>query len=369
MRRIASSARLGFSSSSARPRAPRPLVRPAPLQRTVAPAGALQLRSRQRLLTLVLLASLIQLPLVAQSGPLLERLQERRAQKAQADQPETAMQDPYGAAVARAVSDGKVLRDLAYGADPKHRLDVYLPTTATPGAATAPVILMVHGGGWRMGDKRHSKVVDNKVKRWVTKGFVLVSINNRLLPQADPLQQAHDVARALAYVQQNAPRWGANPQAVVLMGHSAGAHLVALVATSPDLAQGLGAAPWLGTVALDSAAMDVARIMQSKHFGLYDPAFGTDPTYWRSVSPTQLITAQAKPILAVCSSQRAESCAQAQTLAQHAAQVGAKVQVLPQALSHSEINAQLGTEGAYTTAVERFMASLAPELAKALSAQ
>ncbi|QDL55831.1 alpha/beta hydrolase [Rhodoferax aquaticus] len=346
----------------------RPFSRPIPLLRPVAAPRYLQPRVRNRLLTGALWVSLSVLPQVAQSGPLWDRLQERRAMKEQAQGPEQVVQDPYGASAKVALTKGKVLHDLAYGTDAKQRLDVYMPASAKVGSPVAPVILMVHGGAWRIGDKRHSQVVENKVTRWVGKGFVLVSINNRLLPQTDPLQQAHDVARALAYVQTHAPSWGGNPQSVVLMGHSAGAHLVALLAAYPRLAQDLGATPWLGTVALDSAAMDVTRIMQVKHMGLYDPAFGTDPAYWASVSPTQLLTAHSLPILAVCSSERADSCVQARALAQRGAQVGSRVQVLPQALSHIEINAQLGVPGVYTTAVEQFMASLSPELAQWLAA-
>lgn len=56
-------------------------------------------------------------------------------------------------------------------------------------------------------------------------GYALVSTNYRLSPAAHPLEQADDVARALALVQQQAPQWGADPRRLVLMGHSAGAHL------------------------------------------------------------------------------------------------------------------------------------------------
>jgi acetyl esterase/lipase len=96
-----------------------------------------------------------------------------------------------------------VLRDLAYGGDLHQRLDVYRPKLASE--APAPVLFMVHGGAWHLGDKATPEVVANKVAHWVSRGFVLVSVNYRMLPEADPLQQADDVARALAFAQAKGP--------------------------------------------------------------------------------------------------------------------------------------------------------------------
>ncbi len=303
----------------------------------------------------------------ASAGPLLDRLKERIAAKAQNPATEQTLEDPYGAdqASAAATSSRKVLRDVPYGSDPKQRMDVYLPALAQ-GNGPTPVIFMVHGGGWRTGDKRMGRVVDNKTARWLPKGFVFVSVNNRLLPEADPLDQVRDVAQALAVAQGQASAWGADPEQFILMGHSAGAHLVALLAASPTLGSAAGAKPWLGTVALDSAALDVAPIMQRKHYKLYDPAFGTDPAFWKAASPLQQLHAGAKPLLAVCSSRREESCEQARGFVAQAVRLGVRAQVLPQDLSHGEINEQLGASGRYTQAVEEFLASLSAPVASRL---
>ena len=309
----------------------------------------------------------------AAAGPLLDRIKERHAARQESRQaergpgsPEQQLDKPYGDERSpSAAAHRKVLRDLPYGSDPKQRMDVYLPA---PGAGTglAPVIFMVHGGAWRTGDKRMARVVDNKTARWLPRGLVFVSVNNRLLPEADPLDQVHDIAQALAVAQAQATSWGADPQQFVLMGHSAGAHLVALLAASATLGSEAGARPWLGTVALDSAALDVLPIMQGKHYKLYDPAFGTDPTFWRTVSPLQQLQSGAKPVLAVCSSRRTESCDQARAFVAHASQLQVRAQVLPQDLSHGDINEQLGLPGDYTTAVEGFLSSLSPVLASRL---
>ena len=95
------------------------------------------------------------------------------------------------------------------------------------------------------------------------------------------------------------------------MGHSAGAHLAALLATTPSLSLGMVSTPWLGTVLLDSAALDVVKIMEASHARFYDRAFGRDPEYWKSASPFNALTGAGKPILAVCSTERADSCTQA----------------------------------------------------------
>ncbi len=65
-----------------------------------------------------------------------------------------------------------------------------------------------------------------------------------------------DVARALAAVQARAGEWGGDASRVVLMGHSAGAHLVALLSADPTRAAAEGAGPWRSAVVLDSAAID-----------------------------------------------------------------------------------------------------------------
>jgi len=156
-------------------------------------------------------------------------------------------------------------------------------------------------------------------------------------------------------VQRLAPSWGADPARVVLMGHSAGAHLVAMLGASPTLAQRAGARPWLGTVALDSAALDLGALMRQPHARFYDRVFGTDPTGWAAASPTELLTAGAPPMLLLCSTQRVDgSCRQAQRFAARANARGVRASVSEQDLSHLEINARIGLPGPQTDAVQAF---------------
>jgi acetyl esterase/lipase len=243
-------------------------------------------------------------------------------------------------------------------------MDVYLPPA---GQAIQGVIFMVHGGGWKHGDKQHHKVVNNKVARWVPKGLALVSINYRMLPEAPVQTQADDVRQALAQAQRLAPQWHAPADRFVLMGHSAGAHLVSLVSANPSQALAQGARPWLGVVSLDTAATNVPQLMSRRHASLYDDAFGTDPAYWQAMSPWHQLSAHTPPWLLVCSTERPDHpCPLARDFVAKAQALGSRGEVHPEALSHSEINDQLGLPGPYTDAVERFMAGLHPALAQAL---
>ena len=264
---------------------------------------------------------------------------------------------------AAATPDGvKVLRNVAYGPDKLQAMDVYLP----PDAKAAPVILMVHGGAWRIGDKQHPPVVENKVARWVPNGFIFVSVNYPMVPDSDPVEQADHIARALAAAQTAAPAWGGDPARFILMGHSAGAHLVSLLNADPSRATRLGAKPWLGTVSLDSGALDVPAIMTHRHARLYDEAFGDDPALWEASSPIHHLTKGSPPWLGVCSSNRRASCETNRIYADKSAELGARAEILGEPLSHGEINGELGKPGAYTDAVEAFMASRDPDVAALL---
>ena len=241
--------------------------------------------------------------------------------------------------------------DVTYGPDARQRFDVYAPADAH----NAPVIFMVHGGGWRIGDKSNRRMFENKVNYWVPKGYVFISINYRMLPAADPLEQARDVARALATAEEKAATWGGDRRKFILMGHSAGAHLVGLIATSSQFATELRGATWRGAVLLDSAALDVPRLMRRRHLPLYDDAFGGNVSFWRKTSPYDQLHGRVEPLLAVCSTRRMDSCPQAFDFVAKAKSFGTRASVLQENLSHEQVNETLGERSAYTEEVDRFI--------------
>ena len=257
--------------------------------------------------------------------------------------------------VAAAMNDlqVRVERDLAYGQHPAQRLDVYLP-----GSVKGPILLIVHGGAWSRGDKRSAALVIAKVRHWTARGFVVAFTNYRLLPDAQPLEQARDVGRALTLVQRRAPAWGANGSQVVLLGHSAGAHLAVLLSADPALAREQGADGWLGTVALDCPAFDVPGLMGQPHARLYDRAFGQHTAYWRTVSPLHVLARDAPPMLAICSRRSPDACLRAQAFAARAARIGVKVEVQGVDLGHTDLDRRLGLPGPYSDLVDRWIGSL-----------
>src|SRR5262249_28651835 len=116
----------------------------------------------------------------------------------------------------------KLRRSLPYTDTKNERqtLDVYAPTEGKD----HPVVVWIHGGGWQAGDK---KDVQKKPQALVDKGFVLVSINYRLLPEVTIKQMAEDVAKAIRWVHDHAKDYGGDPDTLFVMGHSAGAQLAA----------------------------------------------------------------------------------------------------------------------------------------------
>lgn len=119
-----------------------------------------------------------------------------------------------------------VLKDVPY-AEPKNErqtLDVYAPA----GAKNRPVVVWIHGGGWKEGDK---KGFAKKALAFVAKDYVFVATNYRFRPTVTVKEMTEDVARAVRWVHEHAKEFGGDPNAVVVMGHSAGAQLAALVCT------------------------------------------------------------------------------------------------------------------------------------------
>lgn len=170
------------------------------------------------------------------------------------------------------------------GVEPKlTSLDLY----AAPNATNAPVLVWVHGGGWARGDKAQ---VAGLPAAFVREGFVVASVNYRLAPAVKFDAQAQDVAAAIAWMRKHASEYGAAPEKIFLMGHSAGAHLVALVATDESYlkAHGLSLSVLRGVVPLDTEAYDLKGF--AARFGgklpeLFAAPFTQDPATWAKASP------------------------------------------------------------------------------------
>ena len=115
-----------------------------------------------------------------------------------------------------------VTRDLAYGADARHLLDVFEPQTT---GAARPVLMFVHGGGFVAGDKhRPGSPYQDNVALWAVRhGMIGVNMTYRLAPQHPWPAGAMDVGAAVAWVRAQIARHGGDPDRIILMGTSAGA--------------------------------------------------------------------------------------------------------------------------------------------------
>jgi acetyl esterase/lipase len=266
------------------------------------------------------------------------------------------LRDPAPAAAQ--ASDPVAMREIAYGTHPRQRFDVHLPAQPTH----APTIFFVHGGGWQRGDKAMGGSIETKQRRWTAAGAIVISTNYRLVPDADPVEQARDIARAVAKAQATVARLGGDPDAFVLMGHSAGAHLIALLAASPAMARDAGVRPWRAAVLLDAGTIDVVARLERGAPQLFENAFGTDPAFWRAASPLHQLRAKTAPILAVCASGRRDACDDNRVFVDKARGLGGRAELLAKPLSHMAINRDLGEDNAYTREVEAFLRSVGVSL-------
>ncbi len=250
-------------------------------------------------------------------------------------------------------------KPIAYGTDAVQKIDLYTPDAVRP-AQGYPLLVYVHGGGWRNGSKG---MVQQKPEFFNDQGWAFASIGYRLLPDAPVEQQAADVAAAIAKLTREAGSLGIDPDRIIVMGHSAGAHLAALVGTDPAwLKADMGRLA--GVILLDGAGYDVARQMQQGGLltsQIYEPAFGTDPARQARLSPTQHAAAPNAPrwlILHVA--RREDAAAQSSALASSLRKAGTSVQLEAlEDVSHMTINRELGQDGtAQTQLVQAFLAAI-----------
>lgn len=243
---------------------------------------------------------------------------------------------------------------LSYGPEPLQALDFWRARTAS-----APLTVFVHGGGWRAGDKNVSSRTW-QVPFFLSKGHGFASVNYRLVPDVGVAQQAEDVARAFKVLVDRADALGVDRTRIILMGHSAGAHLVALVATDERYLRqvGLQASDIAGVVLLDGAGYDVPRQLAAAGPMLrrtYLMAFGEDPAQQRALSPISHVAAPNARAFLVLHVQRPDAAEQSRALADALRQTGTRADVhgLPGEgrSGHREINVEIGDPSYPGTAI------------------
>ena len=199
--------------------------------------------------------------------------------------------------VGRAADDKKAdaavetIKDIAYydgkDADPvRHKLDLYLPK----GKKDFPVVLFVHGGTWKSGKKDLYTQLGEVFAR---NGVGMVIINYRLSPAVQHPGHVQDVAKAFAWTVHNIAKYGGRPDELFISGHSAGGHLVALLATAENYlkAEKIDLDKIKGVIAL-SGVYTISG-------GRLNQAFGEDPKVHEEASPLKHVKTGLPPFLIV----------------------------------------------------------------------
>jgi arylformamidase len=237
-----------------------------------------------------------------------------------------------------------VHRDLPYAGttNEKQTLDVYSPAEGTG----HPIVFWIHGGGWQHGDKSE---VDNKPPAFVDKGFVFVSTNYRLFPGVTPKVITEDVAKAFRWTHDHAADYGGDPNLIVVMGHSAGAQLSALICTDDRYlkAEGLSLSMVKGCIPVDGDTYDLPMqiaTVEKKRKDFFTRAFGDEKSQ-KDLSSVMHV-ARGKnipPFLIIHVAEHPETKAQAQRLEKALQEAGVSAMLFAaEGTNHVKLNANMG---------------------------
>ena len=142
--------------------------------------------------------------------------------------------------------------DLAYGSHPRQKVDVYLPSQSLAAKALtaggAPMVVFFYGGSWSSGDRADYRFVGEAL---ASQGIAVVVADYRLSPEVRYPVFLQDSAQAMRWAFENAQKYGANPNRIFVMGHSAGAYNAAMLALDKRWLAGAGLSParlagWIG---------------------------------------------------------------------------------------------------------------------------
>ena len=234
-------------------------------------------------------------------------------------------------------------------------LDVYYDSDKLN--ESLPVIVWVHGGGWCIGDKANQ--MENKKDLFAKLGYILVSVNYRLSPFPFETNNPNrimfpkhniDVADAVKWVYNHIADYGGNPNKLALMGHSAGAHLVALTGTNHRFLQqaGVPISSIKGVAVIDIWLYDVYEHIQNlPPVDMYINAFGTDPQLNIDASPIRHIqTGVAYPKYFIVKRGTPDRIQDADDFISALQQANVDVSQLEGSVySHTEINNAIGKQG------------------------
>jgi acetyl esterase/lipase len=204
---------------------------------------------------------------------------------------------------------------LPYGPDTAQQVDVYVDSTAS--ARNKPIAIFFHGGVWQHGDRKDDVELGQALAQ---RGFVAVIASYRLTPHARWPAQGEDAAAVVDLALTHAAQWGGDSTNVVVMGHSAGAQMAAVLVLDPHFLAAHKRSPTdIHALALLSGVFDLQAPLDASQddggFAAFvQPTFGAKPDVLRAASPLVLLHAWHHPVLLV-TSEHDYSAMRAQTFA------------------------------------------------------
>jgi acetyl esterase/lipase len=217
----------------------------------------------------------------------------------------------------------QIVRNLSYrelypgedARDDRDKLDLYLPK----GLKDYPVLFFVHGGAWIRGNKDHFGMYSALGLYWARHGVGMVVPNYRLSPGVQHPEHIKDVARAFAWTQKNIARYGGSPEQIFVAGHSAGGHLVALLATDESYLKAerlslhniRGVIPISGVYRIHDIHIDAGinadprlkgfspERLEARSRSLVQSVFGSDPKVLLQASPLTHVRPGLPPFLVI----------------------------------------------------------------------
>ncbi len=175
-----------------------------------------------------------------------------------------------------------------HGGGRELRCDIYSPG----GANNAPAVLLLYGGGWRMGDRGRMREPGLALARH---GFVAVAGEYRLTPESPWPAQIHDVKAAIRWMRANGTRLRIDASKIAVQGHSAGAHLGLLAAGTPGLPEFEGDGGNPGVSAALAAAVGIYPPVMF-HVGATRPSGSTPATALMGAAANESLARAASPI-------------------------------------------------------------------------
>lgn len=180
----------------------------------------------------------------------------------------------------------KITNDLSYGDDPLQKLDIDQPAKGS----NLPIVVFIHGGGFVRGDKGD---YSNIVSYLAQHGMVGVNANYRLAPKVTWPAASQDVAAVITYMKKNGAHYGGDPRRIFVIGHSAGANIVASYVLDPALHPKSGPGV-VGAVLISGPAYRAASLAQADH-----AYYGDDASQYGKRVPGAYVKTSKTPLLIV----------------------------------------------------------------------